>query len=73
MSTLQIREALHRYINEADERFIHLVYAMMKADENIELSETHKKILDKRLAKFRSNPNKGSDWKDVKNRIRKKL
>ncbi len=73
MSTLQIKEALHQYINEADERFIQLVYGMMKADENIELSEAHKKILDKRLAKYRANPNRGSSWKEVKTRIREKL
>ena len=33
MSTAQIREKLHRYINKADARFIHLVYGMMKEDE----------------------------------------
>ena len=73
MSTLQIREALHQYINEADERFLQLVYGMMKADENIELSAAHKRILDKRLAKHRANPNGGSSWKEVKKRISEKL
>ena len=33
MSTAQIREKLHKYINKADARFIHLVYGMMKEDE----------------------------------------
>jgi len=33
MSTAQIREKLHQYINKADARFIHLVYGMMKEDE----------------------------------------
>ena len=33
MSTAQIREALHQYINKADARFIHLVYGMMKEDK----------------------------------------
>lgn len=33
MSTAQIREELHQYINKADARFIHLVYGMMKEDK----------------------------------------
>ena len=65
MSTAQIRETLHKYINETDSRFINLVYGMMKADENCrvgdeELTEAHKKILDKRLAKHFANPDAGA-------------
>ena len=33
MNTIQIREALHQYINEADDRFIQLIYGMVKADK----------------------------------------
>ena len=33
MNTIQIREALHQYINEADDRFIQLVYGMVKEDK----------------------------------------
>jgi len=33
MSSIQIREELQKYINEADDRFIHLVYGMMKEDK----------------------------------------
>ena len=69
MSTTEIREKLHQYINEADNRFIQLVYGMMKADEqskdeNIELTEAHMKILDKRLAEHQADPDSGSSWKE---------
>ena len=38
MSTAQIKEKLHKYINQGDERFLKVVYAMVKAysdEENI--------------------------------------
>jgi len=38
-----------------------------KADtENVELSEEHKKILDERLANYKSDPDNLLDWDDVK-------
>ena len=33
METAQIREKLQSYINQADDRFIYLVYGMMKEDK----------------------------------------
>ncbi len=76
MGTPQKRELLHDYINKADDRFINLVYAMVQADmseEDYELSESHKKILDERLAAYESNPSSGSDWEEVKDRIKRQL
>ena len=37
---------------------------------NIELSDEHKKIIDEELAAYKSNPNTGSSWEDVKSRIK---
>ena len=76
MGTSQIRELLHEYINKADERFINLMYALVQADmseEDYELSESHKKILDERLAAHESNPSSGSNWEEVKGRIKRQL
>jgi len=76
MGTPQIRELLHEYINKADERLINLMYAMAQADmkeDDYELSKTHKKILDKRLAAHKANPSSGSSWDEVKTRIRNQL
>lgn len=76
METSQIRELLHDYINKADERFINLMYALVQADmneEDYELSESHKKILDERLAAHKSNPSSGSSWEEVKGRIKRQL
>lgn len=76
MGTHQIRELLHEYINKADERLINLMYAMVQADMNeddYELSATHKKILDERIAGHEANPASGSSWSEVKTRIKSQL
>lgn len=76
MGTTQIRELLHEYINKADKRLINLMYAMVQADmkeDDYELSDTHKKILDERIAAHKANPSSGSSWDEVKNRIRSQL
>ena len=76
MSTAEIREKLHNYINMADERFLNLMYAMAQADmkeAGYDLSDSHIKILDQRIAAHKVNPTAGSSWEDVKSRIKKQL
>ena len=76
MGTPQIRELLHEYINKADERLINLMYAMVQADmkeDDYELSATHKKILDERIAAHETNPLSVSSWEEVKTRIKDQL
>lgn len=75
MGSSQIREELHQFINRADERVLKLMYGMMKADNegsDYTLGETHMQVLDERLAAHKSSPKEGSDWEEVKNRIRHK-
>ncbi|HET8860477.1 addiction module protein [Marivirga sp.] len=76
MSTAQIRELLHDYINKADERFINLMYGMVEADmqeDAYEVSAAYKKILDERIAAHETDPSAGSSWEDARERIRKQL
>jgi len=76
MGATEIREFLHDYINRADERLINLMYAMVQADmkeEDFKLNNTHKKILDKRVASHNANPSSGSSWEEVKTRVKSKL
>ena len=76
MGAAQIREILHEYIDIADERFINLMYAMIQADmkeENYELSDKHKKILDERITAHKTNPSSGSSWEEVKAPIKSRL
>ena len=76
MGTTQIRDELHQFINQADERILRLIYGMMKADIDDEgdylLTEDHKQILDERLAAHESAPEEGSKWEEVKARIKKR-
>jgi putative addiction module component (TIGR02574 family) len=76
MSTTQIREELHHFINKADDRLLNLIYAIVQADMeegDYELSKAHKAILDERLAAHQSDPSSGSSWEDVKSHIKSKL
>ena len=54
MGAAQIKEELHKYINQADDRVLRLFYGMMKADKNEEedclLTDAYKQILDERLS-----------------------
>lgn len=46
--------------------------AKVKFDQS-GLTKVHKKILDQRLAAQKVNPQAGSSWKEVKQRIKAKL
>ncbi len=76
MTTVQLKEKIHQYIDKADDRFIQLIYGMMQADlmgSKHELTNAHKKVLDVRIAAHKANPKSGDSWKDVKARIEKQL
>ena len=47
--------------------------SIVDKDENIELSEDTKKLIDERIRSHRENPEDGSTWTDVKSRIKKQL
>ena len=52
------------------------MYAMVQADmkeDDYELSDAHKKILDERIAAHKAKPSSGSSWDEVKTRIRSQL
>jgi putative addiction module component (TIGR02574 family) len=71
MSTVTIRKELQEYLNNADERFIQLVYGMMQADKSNDflLSETERKELDKRIARHKTGESKSYSWEEVKTRL----
>ncbi|MEO9803278.1 MAG: addiction module protein [Reichenbachiella sp.] len=76
MSRVDLRDEIHQYIDKADDRILQLIYGMMQADlseEDYELSEAHKQVLDERLTAHKSNPQTGSNWKEAKERISNQL
>lgn len=76
MEVSHIREELHQLIDIADERLINLMYAMMHADmkeEDYQLPNDHKKIIEQRLSLHNNDPNAGFDWTESKKRILNQL
>lgn len=72
----QIRDELHQYIDNADDRLINLMYGMIQADmmeSDHQLTKEHKKILDSRLVEHQKAPDSGSDWDESKHRIESQL
>lgn len=51
MSSTQLKQHLHQYIDEADQRFLNMIYAMMKEYDinSISLNVEEKKAIDKGL------------------------
>lgn len=73
MSTIEIKEHLHEYIDQADERMLKLLYTMAQSDleeREDQLNDAHIKILDERIASHKANPEAGSSWEEVKARIK---
>lgn len=63
-------EQIQDYLQtQADDRFINLIYGMIKAErenDTYELPDSHKQILDQRLANHEKNPSSGRSWEEVK-------
>ncbi len=74
MDNITIRKEIHQYIDEADERFLNLIYGMIKADQEEvyldEISSEEIQLIEERLAEYYKNPNNGSSWEDVEKRIK---
>jgi hypothetical protein len=60
MNTVQLRQALHEYIDQADEKAIQLMYSFLnsqdKDKDDFEMPEEHKQIVDQRLKEYYENP-----------------
>ena len=76
MATLDLKESVLNYIDNADDRLLKLIKALVETyqekDLDYEISEEHRKILDQRLADHKTNPDSGRDWEVLKSELRKK-
>lgn len=72
MGAAQIREELHQFINQADERVLNLIYGMMKADSESHLSEEQQEDLDKRIARHKKGESKSYSWSEARTQIEKR-
>lgn len=68
MSTIELKKRIKGYIDQADDRMLHILNAIIQADmeEQYTLSEEQKDELDKRLQFHQENPGSGRSWAAVK-------
>ena len=70
METAHLRAEIHEYVDQADDRFLNLVYGMIKADNtSYELSEHEIKVIEERLYEYNKNPSRGRNWNIVKDEL----
>jgi hypothetical protein len=76
MATLDLKKSVLSYIDNADDRLLKLIKALVETyqeeEENSEISVEHRKLLDQRLADHKADPGVGKDWKILKSGLRKK-
>ena len=71
MDTIQLKERIKNYIEQADERVLKIINAIIEADEN-EVSDQQREILDARLNYHQENPEEGKIWDEVQDSLREK-
>jgi putative addiction module component (TIGR02574 family) len=72
MGVAQIREELHQFINQADERILNLIYGMMKADSDKDiLTNEQQQDLDKRIDRHKKGESKSYTWSEARAQIEK--
>lgn len=76
MATLDLKKSVLSYIDNADDRLLKLIKALVETyqeDEiNPEIPEEHRKLLDQRLADHRADPEAGKDWEILKSGLSSK-
>ena len=73
MGVAQIREELHQFINQADERVLNLIYGMMKADNQPGiLTSDQQEDLDKRIARHKEGESKSYSRSEARAQIEKR-
>lgn len=76
MATLDLKKSVLTYIDNADDRLLKLIKALVETyqeeEDNSEISIGQRKLLDQRLADHKADPDAGKDWKILKSGLRKK-
>jgi hypothetical protein len=73
MKTTDIRQLIQDYIHEADDRFVHMVYAMMRVNQEEEILTKEEKIeIDRRIAIHKNGESKSYSWSEARAMIEKR-
>ena len=76
MIAIDIREKLHEYVDNSDEKLLKLMYALAKEyneEDEIEFSDEEIKLLNERNEKLLRGESTLHTWDEVKNSIIDKL
>lgn len=71
MDSLELKNRIKEYVDQADERMLRVIYETIENDE-AEIPDTHKKVLEERLKYHEENPDKGISWEEVRESLKKK-
>jgi len=71
MGSSQIREELHDFINQADDRVLKLIYGMLIADKDELLTAEQQEDLDRRILSHRRGESKSYTWSEARAQIEK--
>ena len=74
MNAIDIKKELHEYIEDADGNQLKAIYEILRVAENEEdyqISDEHKRIIDERLKAYYANPNDVLTWEEVKAKYQK--
>jgi hypothetical protein len=72
MSAVQIREELHQFIEEADDRMLSLIYGLLQADkQSAALTPEQLADLNLRVARHKSGQSKSFTWAEARAKILK--
>jgi hypothetical protein len=72
MSVIQIREELHQFIEEADDRMLNLIYGLLQADkQQTALTPEQLEDLKDRMVRHKSGESKSYTWTEARAMIEK--
>lgn len=69
MSILDIKEKLHEYIEQSDDKLLKMIYALVKEyneDEPFNLDEERKKLIEAERERYLKGEGKSYSWDEVK-------
>ena len=72
MTVIDLRSKLIKIINSVDENYLKKIVLFIKNENEYQLSDEHKHILEERLESYEKNPKAGKSWEKVKDELIKK-
>lgn len=71
MTTIQMKKRIKNYIDQADDRMLRILNAMVESEEQ-QIPPELKQELDKRLELHNQNPEQGKKWEELKTELKAK-